>query len=103
MAKRIKTIEIYECDCCKKEIGIEMPKHSLTGPITMDGRVLFDPVVLNDYCEDCLDIAQHNWNNEYLDGFVADRLEVRTEEALRRELIAMHEYAEYLKVLNKYI
>lgn len=90
MSKKIETLEIYICDCC----GIKMitqPCKFIIGHNSNGNGVSYEPKVMGDYCRDCIEFAQDDWDLNNTSGFVHERYDPITEDDLKVEIEKMIE------------
>lgn len=100
MTKRTIQIEkeIYNCDCC----GVEFEENKSifgTEHEFVDGEyvVVFEPKVFGDYCMECTDIIQINWDFFGSEGLCSDRYDDLREGDLKKEIQGVKKYVEKYK------
>ncbi len=70
--KQTENVEIYYCDCCGERMFTQPPK-MLKGCNRNSKGVCYEPKVMGDYCGECLQIAQDDWDLNNKNGFVSER------------------------------
>lgn len=95
--KTEKLMTVYVCDCCG-ELMLNQPNKMLTGANYNSSGVSYEPKVMGDYCEMCLQYAQWDWDMNNKNGFVSDRYDPYDEKIHAEEIEKMknikHEWNE---------
>lgn len=107
MKKEMMTT-VYFCDCCNAQIGLDsggsLHKGTLlSGCIYAGGDVAFEPKLFGDYCVDCLEIAQKDYDRNLTNSVASDRYDSYSDKLFEEETIKMKQLREvYLKDLEDY-
>jgi len=86
--KKKELLEIYICDCCGKKM-IDQPSYLLEGCNRGSSGVTFEPSVMGDYCDSCLEFAQDDWDINNKDGFISEKNDKFDEDIWKKEVELM--------------